>query len=205
MTNSILMNICKILTINDLRGKSVIEIGSKNVNGTVRPIMELLEPRSYVGVDIEPGDGVDLICSMCDLINRFGKNNFDVAISTCLLEHIKNWQEAVSNLKHVVKEGGLIIVAVPHLWEYHGHPCDYWRFTSQDLKQIFSDCTIEGLIVEEGSQTNIIAKIRKPLGFIENNLASYQLKSINTTLNRIKSFLKLNAFRLGYAIYQKIG
>jgi hypothetical protein len=41
----------------EFEGKRVLEVGSKYINGSVRPLIErFCSPKEYVGVDIEPGD-----------------------------------------------------------------------------------------------------------------------------------------------------
>ena len=40
------------LTESDVRGRSVLEIGALDVNGSVRPVVESLHPASYTGIDI---------------------------------------------------------------------------------------------------------------------------------------------------------
>ena len=48
-------------TVEEFRGKKVLEIGSRYVNGSVRPFVErFLMPASYVGIDIEQGRYVRL-------------------------------------------------------------------------------------------------------------------------------------------------
>ena len=32
--------------------------------------------------------------------------------------------------------GGMLVVAVPHLYPYHDEPTDYWRFTEHALRQM---------------------------------------------------------------------
>ncbi|MDT7885849.1 MAG: hypothetical protein RQ968_00530 [Thermoproteota archaeon] len=40
----------------EFNGKRVLEVGSRYVNGSVRPLIEhFCSPREYVGVDIEAG------------------------------------------------------------------------------------------------------------------------------------------------------
>src|SRR5512133_1128292 len=77
------------LTSGDVRGKSVLEVGSQNVNGSLRSYVEGLGPSRYFGVDMTPGDGVDEVCSAEKLIERFGVDAFDVVISTEMLEHVR--------------------------------------------------------------------------------------------------------------------
>ena len=51
-------------TVNceEFNGKRVLEVGSKFVNGSVRPLIErFCQPKEYIGVDIEPGRYVDVI------------------------------------------------------------------------------------------------------------------------------------------------
>jgi glyoxylate carboligase len=67
----------------EFAGKRVLEVGSKFVNGSVRPLIEkFCKPREYVGVDIEPGKYVDVILPAERLVEYFGLDSFDAVIST---------------------------------------------------------------------------------------------------------------------------
>lgn len=90
----------------DVKGKRVIEVGSLNVNGSLRPLIESLCPKKYVGVDIVEGPGVDMICDAENLVEKFGDSSFDVVITTELLEHVRNWKKVVSNIKNICTSGG---------------------------------------------------------------------------------------------------
>jgi hypothetical protein len=79
------------IKIEEFKGKRVLEVGSKYVNGSVRPLIErFCSPKEYVGVDIEAGKFVDVILSAEKLVEYFGPESFDVVISTEMLEHIQN-------------------------------------------------------------------------------------------------------------------
>ncbi len=179
----------KNITEQEIKGKRVIEVGSYDVNGSLRYIFELLKPAEYIGIDIVEGPGVDMICSADNLVQKFGQESFDVVISTCALEHIKNWKEAVSNIKRICKPNGIILIIVPSDWPFHEYPYDFWRYKKEDIINIFSDCDI--LILEEdstatslvylnGKKTLVYAKVRKPGKFIEKDLSKYQLYSVIT-------------------------
>jgi SAM-dependent methyltransferase len=87
------------IKIEEFKGKRVLEVGSKYVNGSVRPLIErFCSPREYVGVDIEAEK----------LVEYFGPESFDVVISTETLEHVQNWRLVINNMKSVLKCGGYI-------------------------------------------------------------------------------------------------
>lgn len=162
----------------EFQGKKVLDVGSLELEGSLRFIIESFKPKKYLGVDIKKGKGVDFICQAEDLVRVFGQESFAAVICSFTLEHILNWQKAISNIKNVCQKAGLIIIAVPVDHPYHGYPNDYWRFQKRDLQRIFSDCQI--LSLEENHQWPFLlfAKIKKPLNFKENNLSSVKLFSI---------------------------
>lgn len=166
------------LSYEEIKGRRVIEVGSYDVNGSLRYIVELLQPEEYVGADIVEGSGVDIICPVENLVEKFGKESYDIVISTSLLEHIRDWRRAVSNIKNVCKTNGIIIIIVPSVMPYHSYPHDFWRFNKEDMAYIFRDCEI--LALEEDCQplSNVYGKVKKPNEFIEEDLAEYALHSI---------------------------
>jgi len=168
----------KNLTTEDVRGKRVIEVGSYDVNGSLRYIVELLGPAEYIGVDIMKGPGVDIICPAENLVERFGKESFDVVISTCVLEHVRRWKESVSNLKNICKPDGIILIIAPSHWTFHEFPYDFWRYKKKDMENIFSDFDI--LAIEEDSHlpSLVYVKIKKPEKFTEKDLSDYKLYSV---------------------------
>jgi len=116
----------------------VLEVGSRNVNGSVRRI---LEPKSakYIGVDLFEGIGVDVVLDVAHLRDQFGEDKFDVVVSTEMLEHCSNWQEALYQMSSVLRQGGLLIITTRSPgFELHDYPVDYWRFSHEDFVEIFS-------------------------------------------------------------------
>ena len=84
--------------------KKVLEIGSLDINGSIRPFFSKCE---FVGVDIGPGKGVDVVCKGEDLGgNAF---EFDVVVSTEVFEHTSNWDIILLNMIRKVKREGLLI------------------------------------------------------------------------------------------------
>jgi SAM-dependent methyltransferase len=83
----------------------VVEIGSLNINGTIR---DLIDSKRYLGVDIGIGDGVDFRCSgeLLELPSGFA----DMVCSTECLEHAEKWVQLLHNIVRICKPGGLVLL-----------------------------------------------------------------------------------------------
>ena len=81
----------------------VLEIGSLNVNGSVR---ELFDNADYVGIDRRPGPGVDVVMDARDV----RATGFDVVVCTEVLEHDPDPQSIIDCAERVLKPGGLLIL-----------------------------------------------------------------------------------------------
>jgi SAM-dependent methyltransferase len=131
------------LPAHELHGAKILDVGSRNCDKTLRPWLEQ-SGASVTGVDIVEGIEVDVICDASRLTNRFEPASFDICLCVEALEHIENWKAAVISMKMLVKPGGpvLITTRTPG-YAYHGYPDDYWRFTSNLLRQAFSDFIVD--------------------------------------------------------------
>ncbi|MCX5782725.1 MAG: methyltransferase domain-containing protein [Elusimicrobia bacterium] len=162
----------------ELEGKQVLEIGSLDVNGSARSFIEKMGPSKYLGIDIVNGNGVDEICSIYDILEKYGNESFDVVVCTEVMEHVKDWKKAISNMKKIIRRGGIILLTTRSSgYKYHAWPYDFWRFEADDMKNIFSDFSI--LRIEKGLDSpGVFVKAKKPGNFVENNISHYKLYSI---------------------------
>ena len=174
------------LSNNDIEGKKVIEIGSYDVNGSLRSFFERLKPEQYIGIDLEKGPCVDIICDAEEVLNRFGSESFDVIISTEVIEHVKDWQKVISNIKGICKKEGVILITTrSYGFPYHPTPTDFWRFENEDMKEIFADCEILALESDK-EYAGVFIKVRKPYDFVEKDLSNYKLYSMITGTRKSK-------------------
>jgi SAM-dependent methyltransferase len=162
-----------------LSGLRVVEVGARGLYGGYRAIADLHGGVSeYVGVDIAAGPGVDVVCDAGELVNRFGPGSFDVVIATELIEHVRDYRTVISQLKGVCRPGGIVILTTRSRgYAYHAAPFDFWRFETDDMERMFSDCEIL-LLEEDQEEPGVFLSARKPQDFIENDLAAYELFSI---------------------------
>lgn len=178
-----LIELCeKNTTENDIRGKYVIEVGSNNINGSFRSVIQKHFPREYFGVDIVAGDGVDEICNIHNLTKRFGYKSFDIVVCTEVIEHIKDWRNAINQLKSILKiDGILYLTSRSKGFGKHDFPNDYWRYEIEDIEKIFSNWEIKVLEKDQFRYDHFgffLKAIKKDLGLI--NLNDIALYSIDT-------------------------
>jgi SAM-dependent methyltransferase len=151
------------LAPGDVFDRCVIEVGSQNINGSLRPHVESLRPMSYVGVDFVSGEGVDVVCDAGEIVARFGPNSFHVVISTEMLEHAQDWRAAVDAMKRVLVPGGVLLLTTRSPgFQLHGHPHDWHRFTLDDMAKIFADFQISALEADRQAP-GVLALARKPM------------------------------------------
>ena len=163
----------------EFENKRIIEIGSKDINGSIRPLIQkFLNPKNYIGIDIKKGKGVDLICPAEKLVEHFGKESFDIVIATEILEHVKNWKVVIQNIKGILKQGGYLYITTRSKgFPYHGYPYDFWRYEVEDMKNIFSDFKIINLEKEPG-ENGVFLKASKQKIYKYVNLSNLNLYSM---------------------------
>ncbi len=87
-------------------GKRVLEVGSLDINGSVRP---LFTDCQYTGIDLDEGRGVDVVAHVTDY-HRLDDGEFDVIISTETLEHDRAWDKSLAAMYRLLKPNGLMVV-----------------------------------------------------------------------------------------------
>jgi len=106
----------------------------------------------YTGVDLAVGD-VEWNYAQLDAITDllalpFADQTFDAVINIVTLEHVKEPARVIQEMCRVLRAGGHLLIIVPHEWEEHQTPHDYFRYTRYGMRYLleiagFGDIHIE--------------------------------------------------------------
>lgn len=104
MAQQIFCKYVKSIFPDSFKNKTVLDVGSLDINGSNR---NLFENCDYTGIDICDGKNVDVNSHLCDWQTD---KTFDVVISTEALEHDSRYMQTLAKISKLTKKGGLIII-----------------------------------------------------------------------------------------------
>ena len=105
--------------------KSILDVGSYNMNGTLRDFCP--DGAVYTGVDLSDGPGVDIAIENSYNL-PFPDNNFDIVVSSSCFEHDSFFWVTFLEMMRVIKNDGYAYISAPSNGVFHYHPYDCWRF-----------------------------------------------------------------------------
>lgn len=117
----------------------VLDIGSMNINGSVKAIFKGC---NYIGLDMREGWNVDVVANAHAIPMKDG--DVDCVVCCDTLEHDDDFFQTIKEIKRVLKMGGWFILCVPSFnFPLHEFPNDYWRFTKEGVKILLREFEIE--------------------------------------------------------------
>jgi SAM-dependent methyltransferase len=157
---------------------------------------------SYTGVDIEVS-GHNHACSRVDVYYDgntlpFPDAHFDAVVSFEVFEHVFNIDEAMSEIRRVLKPGGQLLITVPFAWDEHEAPYDFARYTSFGIRHVLERNQFEVMEIKK-TTTYVLALCqmgiaylsqhvfprRKPLSIIFQLLVTFPLNLGSLLLNAV--------------------
>jgi SAM-dependent methyltransferase len=107
-----------------------------------------------LGLDIEPGENVDVVASLENV--PFPDNHFDSIVNIAVLEHCERPWKVIAELNRVLKTGGVLLCVVPFMQPVHLYPGDYYRYTEDGLKFLLEDNNFD---IQKTSNTHTVFHI----------------------------------------------
>lgn len=106
-------------------GLSIVEIGSRDVNGSLRSVAPA--GNQYIGLDFEKGKGVDLL--LTDPYSLpLGDGSADVVVCSSCFEHSEFFWLLFGEVLRILKPSGVFFLSAPANGLVHRFPVDCWRF-----------------------------------------------------------------------------
>ena len=103
----------------------VVEIGSQDVNGSLRSVTP--SEFEYVGVDFQTAKGVDIVLSDPYSL-PFDNESVDIVLSSSCFEHSEMFWLVFLEVMRILKPAGIFYLNAPSSGNFHRYPVDCWRF-----------------------------------------------------------------------------
>ncbi len=130
------------------------------------PYAGLLQARGYrvKTLDLVPASGADYLGTAEE--TGLPSETFDLVLCTQVLEHCDDPGRAMSEIHRILKPGGHVIVSAPHVWFFHPHPRDHWRFTQEGMIRVCRNAQLRPLVLlGQGGTLLTVAQIANFLAY----------------------------------------
>lgn len=127
--------------------------------------------KDALGLDALYGPGVDIVHDFeRPLPESLGK--FAHVECMSVMEHAKKPWLVAENIEGAMEPGATIFLCAPFIWRVHAYPNDYWRFTKEAIRLLFSNIKFlalmyAGLRLADNFETKGRVMHRDGLPFLE--------------------------------------
>ncbi len=125
----------------------IVDLGSYDVNGSYRPLFAK-SPWQYLGVDLAPGENVDLVLRDPYVWSELASQSVDVVICGQTFEHTEFFWETMRQISRTLKPNGICCIIVPSSGPEHRFPVDCWRMYPDGLRAVARYAGLEVLVAE---------------------------------------------------------
>lgn len=109
----------------------------------------------YIGIDVSPGERVDIVIepgSAWPLPDA----SIDVVLCTQVLEHVEDLEHTLSEIRRILRPGGKAVISYPFIYNEHGVPHDFRRFTAYSARPLFPGWKIISLERQGGIGSTLV-------------------------------------------------
>jgi SAM-dependent methyltransferase len=172
-----------------------------DVGASMCPYRTLLTGRGLVvkTLDIDDRHGADLVGTA--VATGLEHESVDMVICTQVLEHVEDPSAALTEFRRVLKPGAALILSVPHVWFYHPHPNDYWRFTSEGVRSLCrrNGFAVKALMPQGGSVLTTAQVINFSAFGLLGRWGAPMYAAVNLLTNLIDPHIKNDVFPINFA------
>ena len=97
---------------------------------------EVSDKRKIINLDIYTYKNVNVLADIQRI--PFKDNSIGGVIDIVVLEHIENPHLVINEIFRILKPGGYTYTVVPFIFGYHSSPNDFYRWTPEGIKKLFS-------------------------------------------------------------------
>lgn len=137
-------------------GDDVLEVGSRMTTpGAWWIVNRDLAQGQWTGMDMQPGDGVDVVADLHALPPEW-VGRFSGVVCSEVLEHVARPWLALPGLRAVMQPGAQLIVTVPFCFPLHAFPDDFYRYTEAGLRVLLGDAGFTDVQTETSGRVDFV-------------------------------------------------
>lgn len=159
-----------------LRASRALEVGGRADRRSILRIPELRGAERFcLNIEeLQPDDWLTFVHGNGNDMHMFESDSFDIVASNAMLEHDRRFWRSVSEMRRVLRPGGMLFIGVPGFvpltfddgtatttYRFHGH-ADYWRFSDMAVREEFFDGFDDVHVMSILDPPRIIGHGRKP-------------------------------------------
>jgi hypothetical protein len=129
----------EFISISNEQRLRVLEIGSRVVSvGSASKRVFFPNVSSYTGFDYYPDENTDVVGDAHRLSHYFAGQRFDAIFSLSVFEHLAMPWLTAMEINRLLDVGGITFHSTHFAWPLHEAPWDFWRFSDEGMKVLFS-------------------------------------------------------------------
>jgi SAM-dependent methyltransferase len=162
-----------------------------------KPYQKYFNASEYIGLEIERQN--KLADRYYDgKVFPFSDEQFNSVLISQVFEHVFNPDEFLSEINRVLKDGGVLLLSAPFVWDEHGQPFDFARYSSFGLRYLLESHGFE--VIEQRKSMDDIRVIFQMM----NTYIYKKTLTKNSMLNLLFMLLLMAPFNVLGEIIAKI-
>lgn len=138
----------------DKLGDDVLEVGSRMTNpGAWWIVNRDLARGQWLGMDMQPGDGVDVVADLHSPPEEW-HGRFSGVLCSEVLEHVARPWVALPKLRDLLRPGGVAIFTAPSCFPLHAFPDDFYRYSESGLRVLLEDAGFVDIVTGSGGNVD---------------------------------------------------